>query len=161
MARAARWQKFLQRLAALAPISWLFARTLHYIDRPLLQWSRGRWCLASSVAGLPMVMLTTIGAKTGQPRTTPLVGLVDSDKVILIASYYGSAHHPAWYHNLRAHPEAQLTWRGCTQTYLAREVKGEAYARYWQLAVETYAGYAAYKQRAGQRRIPIIMLTPQ
>ncbi len=113
------------------------------------------------MAGLPMVMLTTIGAKTGQPRTTPLVGLVDSDKVILIASYYGSAHHPAWYHNLRAHPEAQLTWRGCTQTYLAREVKGEAYARYWQLAVETYAGYAAYKQRAGQRRIPIIMLTPQ
>jgi deazaflavin-dependent oxidoreductase (nitroreductase family) len=155
------WQKILQHIAALAPVSWLLARTLHYVDRPLLKFSNGKVCLASIVTGLPLVMLTTIGAKTGQPRTTPLVGLVDGDKVILIASYYGSAHHPAWYHNLRAHPEAQLTRQGRTQTYLACEVNGDAYARYWQLAVETYAGYAAYKQRAGARHIPIIVLTQQ
>jgi deazaflavin-dependent oxidoreductase (nitroreductase family) len=153
-------QKILQRLASLSPVSWLLARTLHYIDRPLLKLSRGKTCVASLVAGLPMVMLTTTGAQTGQPRTTPLVGLIDGERVVVIASYYGSAHHPAWYYNLRAQPAASVTLQGYTQTYLARAAHDDEYARYWQLAVETYAGYAAYKQRAGQRHIPIIVLTP-
>ncbi|TMC56402.1 MAG: DUF385 domain-containing protein, partial [Chloroflexi bacterium] len=85
---ALNWQKGLQRIAAITPISWLLARTLHYLDRPLLRLSRGRLSLAGLITGLPVIMLTTTGSKTGQPRTTPLAGIVDGEYVVLVASYF-------------------------------------------------------------------------
>jgi deazaflavin-dependent oxidoreductase (nitroreductase family) len=78
---------------------------LHHLDRPVLRLSRGRYSLTRLLAGLPVVTVTTIGAKSGQPRSLPLVALPDGEHVILIASNYGQKHHPAWYYNLRAHPE--------------------------------------------------------
>ena len=156
---ASGWQKGLQRIAAITPISWLLARTLHYLDRPLLRLSHGRLSLAGLLTGLPVVMLTTTGSKTGQPRTTPLAGIVDGEYVVLVASYFGSAHHPAWYYNLRAHPQAEVTVAGRTRAYLAREVCGDEYDRYWQRAIQIYAGYAAYRERV-QRHIPILLLSP-
>lgn len=141
--------------------SWVFARTLHHFDRPVLRLSRGRYSLTSLFTGLPVVIVTTIGAKSGQPRSLPLVALPDGENVILIASNFGQKHHPAWYYNLQAHPEVQLTYEGKTVTYAARETSGEERERCWQRAVDLYSGYAAYKQRAEQRQIGVFMLTPQ
>ena len=76
------------------------------------------------MAGLPIVAVTTIGAKSGQPRSFPPVAIPDGGNVILIASNFGQHNHPAWYYNLRAHPEVQLTYEGKTVTYLARETDG-------------------------------------
>jgi deazaflavin-dependent oxidoreductase (nitroreductase family) len=140
---------------------WFLARTLHHLDRPVLRLSRGRYSLTSALAGLPVVTVTTLGAKSGQPRSLPLVALPDGENVILIASNFGQKHHPAWYYNLRAHPEVQLTYEGKTVTYVARETAGEERERCWQRAVDLYSGYAAYKKRAEHRMIGVFLLTPQ
>jgi deazaflavin-dependent oxidoreductase (nitroreductase family) len=156
---------WLQRMLHWIPASrtgaWFFARTLHYIDRPLLRITRGQISLAGLLSGLPVVTLTTTGAKSGKPRSVPLVGMEDGDKLVLIASWYGRPQHPAWYHNLRRNPEVVVALRGTMGTYIAGEVTGEARAEYWRRAVALYRGFAAYQQRAGGRIIPIVVLTPK
>src|SRR5512136_29060 len=127
---------------------WFLARTLHHLDRPVLRLSRGRYSLTSLLAGLPVVMVTTIGAKSGQPRHLPLVAIPDGENVILIASNFGQKHHPAWYYNLLTHPQVQLTYERQTVTYAARETTGEERERCWQHAVDLYSGYAQYGERA-------------
>jgi F420H(2)-dependent quinone reductase len=76
----------------------------------------------------------------------------------LIASNWGQDHHPGWYYNLRANPLAKCTIHGATGVYRAHEASGDEYAHYWQRASETYLGYPQYKQRIGERRIPIMVL---
>ena len=154
-------QQFLQFIPKSKPGAWLFARTLHHFDRPVLRLSRGRYSLTSLLAGLPIVIATTIGAKSGQPRSLPLVAIPDGEHVILIASNFGQQHHPAWYYNLRVHPGVQLTYAGNTVTYLARETDGAERDRCWQRAVDLYSGYARYEERAGRRQIGVFLLTPQ
>jgi|WetSurMetagenome_2_1015567.scaffolds.fasta_scaffold26961_2 deazaflavin-dependent oxidoreductase (nitroreductase family) len=141
--------------------SWFFARTLHHFDRPVLRLSRGQRSLTGILAGLPVVTVTAIGAKSGQPRNLPLVAIPDGENVILIASNFGQHHHPAWYYNLRAHPEVQLTYEGKTVAYVARETFGEERERCWQRAVDLYSGYARYKARAEHRTIGVFLLAPQ
>jgi deazaflavin-dependent oxidoreductase (nitroreductase family) len=140
---------------------WVFAPTLHLVDRFVFRVSNGRAFATSALTRLPIVMLTTTGAKTGAPRTVPLVGIRDGDKVVLIASNYGNTRHPAWYHNLCAHPEATLSLDGVTKTYTARQAEPPEYDRYWDRAVALYVGYAAYKSRTRGRIIPIMVLTPR
>ena len=96
------WQRLVHKVAASRAGAWLFAHTLHYVDQPLPRLSKQRFSLAGLLAGLPIVLLTAIGAKSGKQRNTPLVGIPDGDAAILIASYFGNAHHPVWYYNLRA-----------------------------------------------------------
>jgi deazaflavin-dependent oxidoreductase (nitroreductase family) len=140
--------------------SWLLARLLHHLDRPVLRLSHGRFSLTSVLAGLPVVAVTTIGAKSGQPRTLPLVAIPDGENVILIASNFGQQQHPAWYYNLRAHPETRLTYKGKTVTYLAQETDGVERERCWQRAVALYSGYRLYQERAGRRKIGVFLLKP-
>ena len=154
-----RFQRLVQKIAALTPISWFLSHTLHHIDRALDRWSNGRLHLTQFATGLPIVMLTTIGAKTGFKRTVPLVAIPDGNSVVLIATSFGNHHCPAWYHNLIAYPRATLADHRHSHEYVAREVIESEHELYWQRAVEVYAGYAAYKRRA-KRLIPIMLLTP-
>lgn len=156
-----RLQRIVQPFVASRLGSWVFARTLHPLDRLLLRLSHGRVSVPGVFTGLPVVMLTTIGAKSGQPRTVPLVGLRDGEKVVVIASNFGQAHYPAWYYNLRAHPEATLELPGRSGTYLAREANPAEWQTYWRRASELYVGFHAYQKRATGRNIPIIVLTPK
>jgi deazaflavin-dependent oxidoreductase (nitroreductase family) len=112
------------------------------------------------LTGLPVITLTTTGAKSGKKRSVPLIGIPDGDNYIVIASNWGQKHFPAWYHNLTANPRVAITRDHQSGRYIARETTGEEYDTYWKTAVEMYAGYAAYKRRTGGRRIPIVMLTP-
>ncbi len=159
--RPNRVQRFLHFIPKSKPGSWFFARTLHHLDRPILRLTGGRQSMTNMLSGLPVVTVTTIGAKSGQPRSLPLVAIPDGEDVILIASNYGQKHHPAWYYNLHAYPEAQLTYTGKTVAYHARETDGEERERCWQRAVDLYSGYASYKARAGHRQIGVFLLTPQ
>jgi len=154
-------QRLFQRLPASRVGAWVFARTLHPLDRLLLRLSGGRVSVPGVLTGLPVVMLTTIGAKSGQPRTVPLVGLRDGDKVVLIGSNFGQTHHPGWYYNLRAHPEATLELPERSGAYLAREATPAEREIYWRRAANLYVGFPAYQQRTHGRRIPVIVLTPQ
>jgi F420H(2)-dependent quinone reductase len=104
-------------------------------------------------------MLATVGAKSGEPRSIPLLFIRDGDRVVLIASMGGAPRHPAWLHNIRANPRVRfLGPRGTTGDYLAREAEGAERDRLWDEAVDYYAGYATYKVRAGTREIPIVVL---
>lgn len=154
------FQRLIQRLAALRASSWLLARVLPHLDRGLDRLSGGRINLTQALSGLPVVLLTTIGAKTGQRRSVPLVAIPDGHNVILIATWFGNRHHPAWYYNLIAQPAVTLTNHRHSANYQAREVIESERETYWQRAANVYAGYAAYKRRA-QRVIPIMLLTPK
>ena len=151
-------QRMVQRLAATRVMGWVLARLMHRLDKGVVRLSRGRTSATALLVGLPLVMLTTTGAKSGQPRTIPITPAPDGDRLILIASNWGQKHHPAWYLNLKAHPEVTVTYRGRTQTYLARELTGVERDTTWHKAVSRYAGYEAYRGRTGGREIPVVEL---
>jgi deazaflavin-dependent oxidoreductase (nitroreductase family) len=154
------FQRLFQKLGATRPAAWLLSHVLPHIDRGLDRLSGGRINLTRAWSGLPVVIVTTIGAKTGHRRTVPLVAIPDGHNVILIASWFGNRHHPAWYYNLIAHSEATLADHQFSSQYQAREVIDSEREVYWQRAVSLYAGYAAYKRRV-KRIIPIMLLTPK
>jgi len=158
--RANALQRLLRRFAASGPGSWLFARMLHHIDRPVYRWTRGRHTFASLVAGIPVVMLTTTGARSGQPRTVPLLGLPTDDGLAVIASNFGQRRHPGWYHNLAAHPEGTVSVDGQTRRFRAVEVDGERRQRIWDTGLRVYPGWSQYEVRASQRTIAVFVLEP-
>lgn len=152
--------RLVKRLAGTRFGIWLLAGTLHRLDAPILKWTHNRASLTTWLTGLPVVVLTTTGAKSGLARRTPLVAMQAGENIILIASQFGRPRHPGWYYNLIAHPQAQVSIRGTEKSYLARQAQGEERQRYWQMAVESYAGYALYEKRALPRIIPVMVLEP-
>ena len=126
----------------------------------ILRLSRGRWTFAGLV-GLPIIQLTTIGAKSGQPHAVPLVGLLDGEKIALIGTNFGKPNHPGWVHNLKANPECQVCYNRALQRYIARFTEGQERETYWQMALSYYVGYEKYKTRAGEREIAVIVLEPK
>jgi deazaflavin-dependent oxidoreductase (nitroreductase family) len=151
-------RRSLRRFAATGPGSWLFARVLHRIDRPIYRMTGGRHTFASALSGLPVVMLTTTGARSGKPRTVPVLGLPTPDGLVVIASNFGQEFHPAWYHNLRAHPEGEVTVNGTTRRCRAVEAEGERRARIWEQGLRVYPGWSQYERRAAHRRIAVFVL---
>ena len=158
--RANSVQKFLRRFAASGPGSWLFARVAHHLDRPVHRLTRGRHTLGSAITGLPVVMLTTTGARSGQPRTVPILGIPFSGGVAVIASNFGQRRQPAWYYNLRAHPDAQVVIDGVRRSVRAVEAQGERRAEIWQEGLRVYPGFAQYERCASHRRISVFVLEP-
>ena len=157
----ANWFRRIMRLSgAVPPISWLYARTLHHLDRAVYRLTRGRATFVSLVTGLPIVMLTTTGAKSGRRHTLPLVALPDGDRMVIIASNYGQHRNPAWYYNLRANPAATIVFDGVTREVTARVLEGEERERQYARGIEIYPGWTQYRKRAAHRQIPVIELTP-
>jgi deazaflavin-dependent oxidoreductase (nitroreductase family) len=151
-------QRAIRQIAASGPGSWLFARVMHHIDKPVFRLTRGRHTLASLVSGLPVVMLTTTGARSGALRTVPVLGLPTADGLAVIASNYGQEHNPAWYHNLRAKPDGYVTVDGVRSTFHAGEAQGDVRARIWGEALNVYPGFSQYERRASHRHIAVFVL---
>jgi deazaflavin-dependent oxidoreductase (nitroreductase family) len=139
--------------------AWCSARVMHHLDRRILRLTHGRHSLTGLLAGLPVVWLTTTGAKSGRDRMVPLVGIVDGPRIVLIASNFGQARNPAWYHNLRALPRAAITVRGRTARYECREADTSEYEAYWREAVAVFPGWAAY-HRWTMRHVPMVVCLP-
>src|SRR5690242_13461490 len=158
--RANRAHKFVRRFAASGPGSWLFARVAHHLDRPIHRLTHGRHTLGSAITGLPVVMLTTTGAKSGRPRTVPILGIPFSGGVAVIASNFGQRRHPAWYYNLRAHPDAQIEIDGVSRPVRAVEAEGDRRAEIWREGLRVYPGFSQYEERASHRRISVFVLEP-
>jgi len=156
-ARPNAFQRFIHRFLMLKPVSAFMARVLHHLDSFMLRLTRDKYTI-TQIVGLPIIQLTTIGAKTGKPRTLPLVGLIDGEKIALIGSNFGQKHNPNWYCNLKAHPECEARFSGHTTKYIAREAEGDEREKYWQLAVSYYKGYDVYKISAAHRKIPVMIL---
>lgn len=153
-------QKLIHRFVMWRPVTAFFAPRVHRLDKTLLKLTKGKFTL-SEILGWNIIQLTTLGAKTGQPRSMPLIGLLDGEKIALIASSFGRKHNPAWYYNLKAHPECNVQSSNGTGTYIAREAEGDEYKKYWQLGLSYYEGYEKYKERASHRHIPVMVLEPK
>jgi F420H(2)-dependent quinone reductase len=110
--------------------------------------------------GLPVVIVTHRGQKTGAIRKTPLMRVKDGDNYILVGSQGGAPKDPAWVHNLRAEPHIELRDQTIVRPMRVREVKDEAErARLWTLAVAAYPPYAEYQART-KRQIPVFVAEP-
>lgn len=150
-------QRINRRVMATRPVTWVLARTIHHVDAAVFRASGGRTTAGAILSGLPLVTLTTTGAKSGRPRSVTLVGIPDGERIILIASNWGQAKHPAWYHNIRANPQVTVSRSGNTQPYTARELTGAERDAGWARAVALYPGYQGYAARAG-REVPVLVL---
>jgi deazaflavin-dependent oxidoreductase (nitroreductase family) len=110
------------------------------------------------IAGMPVVLLTTTGRRSGRRRTTPLTYLRDGSTIVLVASAGGSDRPPAWARNLRARPEAEIRDGRRTRRVIARVADADERALLWPLVTATYAGYARYQART-TREIPLFLLS--
>ncbi len=153
------FQKSLHRILMLKWVSAFFAVVLYRLDGLALKLS-GEKQTITELVGLPIIQLTTTGAKSGRPRTMPLVSLVDGEKIALIGSNFGRKPNPGWYYNLKANPACSVRFKGKIGQYVARQAEGEERERYWAMAVSYYRGYDLYKKRAAHREIPVIVLEP-
>ncbi len=139
--------------------TWMYLNVLPPLDRRILRWTNGHLSMSP---GQPVLLLTTLGARSGELRETPLVYTRSRQDVVLIASNGGSSKHPAWYHNIKKNPEVELIVKNGSGKYTAREAVGEERDALWQKALVTYGGYDVYKERASNasdRQIPVIVLT--
>lgn len=108
----------------------------------------------------PMLLLDHEGARSGIRRTTPLVYVRDGDDVVLVASKGGHPRNPAWYHNLRAHPDTTVQIGRERRPVRARVATASERERLWPRAVATYSGYSGYQERTN-REIPLVILEPR
>jgi deazaflavin-dependent oxidoreductase (nitroreductase family) len=110
--------------------------------------------------GPSMLLLEHTGARSGVRRTSPLVYFSDDDAYVIVASKGGFPRHPAWYHNLRAHPDTRIQVGHRRLAVRARTADAAERERLWPRAVKTYAGYSDYQART-EREIPLVILEPQ
>jgi deazaflavin-dependent oxidoreductase (nitroreductase family) len=109
--------------------------------------------------GRPVIVLTSVGAKTGKLRKTALMRVEHDGVYAVVASLGGAPRNPAWYHNLAKSPHVELQDRATKRDYHAREVAGEMKAIWWARAVETWPDYANYQKKTS-RQIPVFVLEP-
>ena len=128
--------------------TWVAIHIGQRLDPYLMRATRGRIRISFTA---PTILLTHTGAKTGKRRTTPLLYFTDAANVVLIASKGGAPQHPAWYHNLKAHPEVEASTDGRSERYVAREAEGGDRERLWKLATKLYSGYEEYQSRGRPR----------
>ena len=109
--------------------------------------------------GLAALLLTTVGHRTGQPRSTPLFYLEDGERLVVVASNLGSERDPAWWRNLQATPEADALLGTTRRRVRARQATPDERASFWPRFVAAYPGYAGYERRTS-RSIPVVVLEP-
>ena len=112
----------------------------------------------TTLRGMPVVVLTTVGAKSGKLRKTPLMRVEHDGEYAVVASMGGAPKHPVWYFNLLANPLVELQDGPVTRDFVARELSGDERSTWWDRAVAAYPDYASY-QEGTSRRIPVFVLT--
>jgi deazaflavin-dependent oxidoreductase (nitroreductase family) len=127
------------------------------LHRWLYRVSGGR--IGGTVMGMPVLLLTTTGRKTGQPRTNALMYLPDGDNCVVIASNAGEPRHPGWWLNLQANPKATIQRGRQVTPVVVCEAIGAERERLWARVVEAESSYETYKQRT-TRQIPVVVLEP-
>ena len=127
------------------------------VDTVLIPLTKGRLSM-----GPPgnTVLITTRGARSGKPRRASLAFMYVGDDMVIIASKGGAPRHPGWYHNLKADPRVVVQTRAGVEDRLAREATGEERDKLFETMSTTWTNFAAYQERAGEREIPVMVLSP-
>lgn len=113
----------------------------------------------TTLRGMPIVLLTTVGALSGKLRKTPLMRVEHDGEYAVVASLGGAPKHPVWYYNIVKEPHVELQDGPVRRDYTAREVTGDEKAVWWERAVAAYPDYADYQEKT-ERQIPVFVLTP-
>ena len=113
----------------------------------------------AEMQGKPVILLTTIGAKSGKIRKTPLMRVEHDGEYAVVASLGGAPKNPVWYYNVKKNPRVELQDGSTTRDYEAREVFGDEKATWWGRAIEAWPDYADYQEKT-DRQIPVFVLTP-
>jgi F420H(2)-dependent quinone reductase len=114
---------------------------------------------ANTLRGVPVIVLTSVGGKSGRLRKTALMRVEHDGRYAVVASQGGAPRHPRWYFNLIANPHVELQDGANKRDYLAREATGDEKAEWWQRATAVWPDYDAYTKRT-TREIPLFVLTP-
>jgi deazaflavin-dependent oxidoreductase (nitroreductase family) len=134
----------------------LLVNTIH---RNVFLATNGR--VFGKLMGMPALMLTTTGRKTGQERQSMLTTPVhDNDRIVIVASWGGDDRHPKWYLNLRENPDVEVVIDGRKRAMRAKVATPEEKTELWPQVVSTYKGYGQYQTRT-EREIPLVILTPR
>ena len=134
-------------------------KTMNAIHRTVYRATGGR--VLGKVAGMLALDLHTVGRKSGQPRSSMLTSpLQNGDEIVIVASRGGDPTHPAWYHNLQANPDVEVTIGGKRKPMRARVATAEERAELWPKVTSKYKGYAGYQTKT-TREIPLVILSPR
>lgn len=154
-------QRIMQKLGSSRSGAWAFSKTLYPVDKALFRVTGGRATVPGLMGGLPVIMLTTTGAKSGKPRTMPLIGIPLGDGLAVIGTNYGQQPTPGWVYNLEADPSAVVGYGDRTIAVTARPADQGETDRVFDLAAGVYRGYAKYRIRADHRAIRVFVLENQ
>jgi len=155
--RANVLQRAVQRFVQTRLGTAVFSKVLRTLDLLVHRLSGGRRTFAGIFGGVPIIMLTTTGARSGLPRTNPVIGIPHSDDLAVLGANYGLGVVPSWVYNVRADTDAELTYRDHTTKVSAREVTGEEAEAVFEAAYLIYPGYAGYRKRFAEP-IPVFVL---
>ncbi len=155
---ANRVQRALQAMVATRPGAWVFSRVLPMLDTSVQRLTKRRHTVASLLAGLPVVDLTTTGRKSGRPRTTHLIAIPHEGCLALIGSNFAQPTTPAWVLNLEAQPAATLSYRGTAVPVVARPASEAEHAAVLTRSEPLYGGYRKYQSRITGRRLRVFVL---
>lgn len=133
---------------------------MYLLDRPLHRLTGGRLTMPGLLAGLPVILLTTTGAKSGQRRTMPVIGVPHGDDLAVVGTNYAQPRNPGWVYNLQAHHDALVTWRAIPVPVRARAASPEEAQQVWSDAGDLYLGFTAYRSRIHHREVKIFVLEP-
>ncbi|MGW5655449.1 nitroreductase family deazaflavin-dependent oxidoreductase [Streptomyces humi] len=147
--------RLVQKVSATRGFAKVAPHVVPALDRAVHRLSGGRVLLSARM--LPGVVLTSTGARSGQPRRTPLACMPDGDGWYLVGSNFGRTGHPAWTHNLLRHPDAGISWKGRDIPVTARLLTGEERAAAWRALLVFWPPYAAYQERV-EREIRVFRL---
>ena len=111
--------------------------------------------------GIPIIIFSTIGRKSGKVRKVPLMRVEHDGQYALVASKGGDPNHPAWFHNLVANPTIIMQDGPEPYETTVRQIEGDEYSTWWDRAVDVYSPYAQYQEKAGDRKIPIFVTAPK
>lgn len=151
-------QRWVVALASTRPASAISRRLLPGVDRFFLRSTGGRHTLTSLSSGLPVIWLSTVGAKSKEKRTVPLLGFPVGEDLAVLGTHFGSESTPGWVHNLEVTPMAKVSYRGVTLRVLARAAGPDEAGEVWDLAADAYPGYRHYAGRAAHRAIRVFLL---
>ena len=143
-------------------VSWMprLLPQIVFVDKVIQGGTRGRLTILD-VAGLPNLMLTVTGRKSGLPRSTPLLCVPYADGSILVAgSYFGGPKEPLWVKNVEANPDVTVRFRGTTSPMRAHLLEGDERSAAWQAMLAVWPNFALYEQRT-DRRIKVFRLDPR
>jgi deazaflavin-dependent oxidoreductase (nitroreductase family) len=154
------FQRSMQALAGTRPGAWFFSKVLRHLDSGMARLTGGRTTIAETLAGLPVLDVTTTGRRSGQRRTSHLIAIPHGDTLALLGTNFGQTSTPAWVLNLEAEPQAHAQFKARGVDVVARAATEDELAAIFAASRDYYGGYAKYQQRITGRRVRAFVLEP-